>query len=216
MRRKLASTTHRCSALRQGLSILSSIKILLFLGTLSNIFLWDFFRGMGFGGIMRSDQAGVFPGFFVGNANSNDDLVACWNLRAADIPVSFVDLSHAARYENIPPVLKAAYQEQVASPPEWGRHLTIWASSEETFEPAHRLLGEGTWSRSSISPHLWNGLNVRPPMMILGEASAMAVGGPGSGSEQGIIHSERQAVCRGILVSHPASRRTARHLGSAR
>ena len=73
-----------------------------------------------------------FPGFFFGDADSNDDLVACWNLRAADIPVSFVDLRHAARYENILPMLKANYQEQVASLPERGRHLTIWASSEET------------------------------------------------------------------------------------
>src|SRR5260370_41810442 len=38
------------------------------------------------------------PGFFSGDASNLDDLVCCWNLRASDIPLLFVDVRHLERY----------------------------------------------------------------------------------------------------------------------
>src|SRR5690606_12016278 len=44
-----------------------------------------------------------YPGFYLGNGSDLDDLVAFWNLRAADISLLFVDRTHAERYVlNIP------------------------------------------------------------------------------------------------------------------
>ena len=125
-----------------------------------------------------------YPGFFVGDAASMDDLVACWNLRAADIPISFIDLLHASRYASILPYLKEGYQELVASRPNWNQRLAIWSigDDKDKFKEAIKLLGEGDYSYVRIAPPLWNGLNVRPPMMMLGEASAMGVVGERQGT----------------------------------
>jgi len=38
------------------------------------------------------------PGFFSGDVSNFDDLVCCWNLRASDIPLLFVDVKHLERY----------------------------------------------------------------------------------------------------------------------
>lgn len=124
-----------------------------------------------------------FPGFFVGDSSSADDLVAWWNLRAADIGVTFVDERHATRYERLLPFVKSAYQEEAASYPDGLQNLAIWQRSEDGVRPspAPAFLGEGNWSHCGISRWTWNGLNVRPPMMILGEASAMGVLGKSDG-----------------------------------
>ena len=125
-----------------------------------------------------------FPGFFIGDASSADDLVTWWNLRAADINVSFVDEGHAARYAHLLPYLKSAYQAEAASYPDGLQNLAIWRRSKdgERSPPAPAFLGEGNWSPCSISRLSWNGQNVRPPMMILGVASAMGVLGKSHGS----------------------------------
>jgi hypothetical protein len=41
------------------------------------------------------------PGFYSGDAGNLDDLVTCWNLRAAHIPVLFVDPNHMDRYADV-------------------------------------------------------------------------------------------------------------------
>jgi hypothetical protein len=46
------------------------------------------------------------PGFFFGDGTDIEDLVAFWNLRAADISLHFIDLNHSDRYQAILPVLK--------------------------------------------------------------------------------------------------------------
>ena len=61
------------------------------------------------------------PGFFVGDAANLADLVCHWNLRAAHIPLWFVDPKHIGRYEEIIPRWDAMMRELVASRPEYAR-----------------------------------------------------------------------------------------------
>jgi hypothetical protein len=121
------------------------------------------------------------PGFFIGDANNLEDLVTFWNLRAADIRLSFIDLSYPERYQAILPLLKANLQQRLASLPEHRQHLAIWTRSDDNIAPATVFLGDGRWSHYRIGDSLWNGLNTVPPMMMLGDASSMGVIGNSGG-----------------------------------
>ncbi|MGX9431605.1 MULTISPECIES: hypothetical protein [Bradyrhizobium] len=115
------------------------------------------------------------PGFFVGDVSSNEDLVTFWNLRAADIPLVFVDLAHLERFAGVLPSYKYQLQTRGVGTPEPLRHLAIWARDDASMEPGRARLGDDVHVFSRVTPELWNGLNVRPPMMVLGEASALGV-----------------------------------------
>jgi hypothetical protein len=122
-----------------------------------------------------------YPGLFIGDSNSVDDLATFWNLRAADIFLSFVDLSYRDRYVEIIPVFLAAYREQVAGRSERDRRIAIWSRDERKIDDAKPLFGEANHLPIHVVPVTWNGLNVRPPMMILGQASALGVMGQSNG-----------------------------------
>jgi hypothetical protein len=114
------------------------------------------------------------PGFFVGDVNSVDDLVCHWNLRAADIPLWFVDPNHLSRYANIIPAWEKSMREMVASWHEWDRHVAVW-SRRADIDEACKPFGEMHVMRCLVSEGLWNGHNVRAPMMHLGQASVLGV-----------------------------------------
>jgi hypothetical protein len=117
------------------------------------------------------------PGFFVGDVSNNEDLVTFWNLRAADIPLVFVDLAHFERFERVLPAYKYQLQTQAVGTPEPLQHLAIWTRDDASMESGRARLGDDVRVFSRVIPELWNALNVRPPMMILGEASALGVKG---------------------------------------
>jgi hypothetical protein len=121
------------------------------------------------------------PGFFVGDVSNNEDLVTFWNLRAADVSLVFVDLAHFERYERVLPIYKYQLQTQTSREPQPFRNLAIWARDDALMEAARAVLGDEVRTLSRVVPELWNGLNVRPPMMILGEASALGVIGESRG-----------------------------------
>lgn len=114
------------------------------------------------------------PGFFVGDATNVDDLVDHWNLRAANIPLWFVDRSHFARYSEIVPAWEQLMRAAVSRRHEWDRHVGVWARREGLDEAA-KLFGDLKLLRCPISEHTWNGLKV--PMMYLGETSVLGVVG---------------------------------------
>ncbi len=120
------------------------------------------------------------PGFFVGDASNVDDLVCHWNLRAADIPLWFVDTSHFARYAEIIPTWEKAMREAVARRREWERHIAVW-SRREDIDEASKPFGDLELMRCPVSEPLWNGLNLRVPMMHLGQVSVLGVMGLESG-----------------------------------
>jgi hypothetical protein len=115
-------------------------------------------------------------GFYVGSANNLDDLIAFWNLRAADISLQFFDPAHAARYAVIKPAAEQRTLAQLAPLDEHRRKLAIW-SRTETTEPLAHFGGQPLTSCQVGGPFFWNGGAVRAPMMILGEASALGVFG---------------------------------------
>jgi hypothetical protein len=121
------------------------------------------------------------PGFFVGDASTIEDLVCCWNLRAADIALWFIDPKRLGRYESIIPSWHAKVQQGLAGRHEFDRHVGVW-SRDENLEDAVRAVRELPVKVCPVSIHSWNGLNVRPPTMYLDEVSSLGVVGEDHGS----------------------------------
>ena len=114
------------------------------------------------------------PGFFIGDASNFDDLVCHWNLRAADIPLWFIDPNHIKRYANIIPAWYKGMQELVSTRHEWDRHVGVWSRSEDV-EKTKEMFGDKEVATHTVSIHTWNGLNLKSPMMYYDEVSTMGV-----------------------------------------
>lgn len=114
------------------------------------------------------------PGFFVGDASSIDDLASWWNLRAADISLQFVDPRHESRYADIAVPYDQRLRGSLAHLEDYERQPAIWSRGEDSSDPP-ALFGDKRFVRCRVSSGTWNGLNVRAPMMILGESSALGV-----------------------------------------
>jgi len=131
------------------------------------------------------------PGFFSGDASNFDDLVCCWNLRATDIPLLFVDVKHLKRYGETIAVWGKAMRDMVSHRGhDFDRRIAVWVREEaldrtdlaKAMTDATRPFKEE--KVSSICPigdGTWNGLNIRPPMMYLGDISTLGVIGFESG-----------------------------------
>jgi len=114
------------------------------------------------------------PGFFVGDASNLDDLVCHWNLRAADIPLWFIDPNHLQRYTDIIPARAKQMRETVSHRDEFGRQVAVW-SRRENIDEARKPLGDLQLSSCPVSIHLWNGLNLCLPMIHFGEVSTLGL-----------------------------------------
>ncbi len=114
------------------------------------------------------------PGFFVGDATNLDNLVCCWNLRAADIPIWFVDPNHLDRYTSIVPAWEKLIRDFVSNRPKFRRAVAIW-SLQDISKDVLQPIVDSTLVRYSVSIDSWNGLNIRPPMMHFGEISTLGV-----------------------------------------
>lgn len=115
------------------------------------------------------------PGFYIGNAADFDDLVSYWNLRATDIPLIFYDPAHAARLDHLRDQWLGRVAPQTGSQPigpAWRQGIAIWSRSDpKTLD----LAGFGEQKMfSSVNPVIWNGLNVRAPIMMFGSESVLA------------------------------------------
>lgn len=128
-----------------------------------------------------SVQAGWnFPGFFVGDVTNLDDLVTFWNLRATDNTLQFIDRTNFARFEHVIPEFERWALERIAHLDEDRRHIAIWARDENLDDARERFKGRPL-TLSGVSEISWNGLNIKAPMMILGEASTLGVIGESFG-----------------------------------
>lgn len=116
------------------------------------------------------------PGFFVGDVNSLDDLVCYWNLRAADIPLWFIDPAHLSRYATIIPLWEQYMREAVSHRQEFDRHVAVWSRRENIDEVRKPFGALDLWTYP-VSMHSWNGRNVRPPLMHFDEVSTLGVVG---------------------------------------
>jgi hypothetical protein len=109
------------------------------------------------------------PGIFLGSVACFDDLVHYWNLRAADIPLIFRDPDHADRLTPFGEAITAQLRTGEDTGATSG--LTVWhqqARPVDAGDFAHPIIS------SAIVPELWNGLNLKVPVMQFGEASVLA------------------------------------------
>jgi hypothetical protein len=116
------------------------------------------------------------PGFFVGDASNVDDLVTHWNLRASDIPLWFIDPNYLDRYLDMIPTWEKKMRKAVAHRQEWRQNVAVW-SHREHIDEVQKPFGDLKLMRCPVSIHSWNGRNIRPPMMYLGNASVLGVMG---------------------------------------
>jgi len=120
------------------------------------------------------------PGFFVGEADNFDDLVAFWNLRAADTPLWFVDRRAVSRYGQLIPAWVKQMTDILAGRRHTGMpQMGVW--SRGNVEADAKLLGEYPFVQIGVSDFTWNGLNLDVPVMCLGETSVLGVVGERSG-----------------------------------
>ena len=115
-----------------------------------------------------------YPGFFVGDAGDPDDIVCCWNLRACDIPLWFVDRAHWNRFTDLVPEWRRTIQGLVdRRRDEWTRRLGVW--SRQDIEVAAEPFADMQLSRCRVRERFWSGGAVSPPMMHFGEVSTLGV-----------------------------------------
>lgn len=122
-------------------------------------------------------------GFYSGDASNLDDLVACWNLRAANITVFFVDPNHLERYGDTITSRVQAMQQLVSGRRfDFERHLAVWArvdASTNTSEGLDAIIkpfaGKAATVCRIFDDFSWSGGAVQPPMMHLGEVSTLGI-----------------------------------------
>lgn len=113
-----------------------------------------------------------YPGFYVGNAADFDDLVTYWNLRAADIPLWFVDPNHRDRFSDLIPAWETSAQQLLARVPEHFKRVAVWAHSDD-HQAALEPFGGRLHTFCRIHDDSWHGGAVSPPMMYFGEAQVL-------------------------------------------
>ncbi|BEP54795.1 hypothetical protein GmRootV118_20390 [Variovorax sp. V118] len=122
-----------------------------------------------------------YPGFFVGDASSLDDLVAFWNLRAADMHLCFLDLKHVDRFRPaISPWIKWVHETQALRPEHMQNALAVWCRREDVHDESQirevrAALEEVELTVHQVGEWSWNGFNIVPPTMALGESSTLGV-----------------------------------------
>jgi len=115
------------------------------------------------------------PGFFLGTLGDPLDFLAYWNIRAADIPLLFVDAAHKERYARLLPAWHKRMQILIEQRRrEFAQHIAVWSRDHDT---AHaRQVFEGMeLSHCRVSDGLWNGLNIVPPMMHFDTVSTLGI-----------------------------------------
>jgi hypothetical protein len=114
-------------------------------------------------------------GFFAGSAACFDDLVTHWNLRAANIALWFIDRDHLSRYSEIVPAFDKMVREMPGGRRSWNRDTAVWSRRPDDLEQVCKAFGDIRLSRCHVFDALWNGKNLRAPMMYFGETSVLGV-----------------------------------------
>lgn len=117
-----------------------------------------------------------YPGIYVGRADALEDLVEYWNLRATGISLRFVDDRYLDRYQLTLPAIRENIHQMVAHLDDSRRRIAIWSRDEIGQDRRAALIGDAEQSTfCRTSGHLWNGLNLKAPRMILGSSDALGV-----------------------------------------
>lgn len=122
-----------------------------------------------------------YPGFYLGDASNLDDLVAFWNLRAADLALLFVDRAQAGRYALEIPAWKKYTAELLSHRRDReNQKYAIWWRRENMGDAAdtdalRKAFGDEPCTICGVHEHLWNGMNLKPPLMHFDEVASLGV-----------------------------------------
>lgn len=111
-----------------------------------------------------------YPGFYVGDVANFDDLVTYWSLRAADVPLSFVDPNYRDRFSDFIPAWEKLAEEFPARFPDGLKRIAVWARNEATLQ----LFERKQFMFCPIDDSFWHGGGVCAPMMYFGEVQVLA------------------------------------------
>ena len=103
-----------------------------------------------------------YAGFYVGDATDLDDVVRFWNIRAADIPVHFIDPGHLPRYAAVMPDLGRRLRADLSRLDEHRRKLAVWSRVNQLDDALKLFAGESV-SACALPDDHWIGV-LRPPM----------------------------------------------------
>lgn len=120
---------------------------------------------------LEPDDSGADNGVYVGDADSFDDLVNFWNVRAAGAAVVFYDPRYAARLGKLLEMHKRWLASTPGRPWQEDGAVTVYCRKDKRDEPIPVELGNAR--RHAISTTRWNGLNIRPPSMHWKEQTAL-------------------------------------------
>lgn len=115
-------------------------------------------------------------GFYYGDANDFEDVLNFWNLRASDIDLFFYDPQYAQRLDD----LKDHYTKALlAAPSRLGdsKRVAVWGKTHESIKDVSafgtQVMGYAVHARDGDGG-IWNGLDVKPPIMHFESQSCLA------------------------------------------
>ncbi len=110
------------------------------------------------------------PGLYVGSADDFTDIVNFWNLRAADIALIFDDSNHQGRLSGFTTSYLDKLRERPEDPSGWLDRIAVWSKDRAAVEGKEfgpKIL------RRTVSEAIWNGLNLKPPLMQIAEEQSV-------------------------------------------
>ena len=111
------------------------------------------------------------PGLYIGDATDFTDVVHFWNLRAASLKVLFYDPQHEARLGEMARAYVKALRERPRDDPRFEADFGVW------YQPGRQVDLEGfggdTVMRTEIHEGLWNGRNLKPPLMYIDDVKVL-------------------------------------------
>jgi hypothetical protein len=112
------------------------------------------------------------PGFYVGDAADFMDLVHFWNLRAATVDLIFLDAKHEGRLLAIREEYLRVLLDRPRDRRSPGEGIGLWSKRGKKVDLA-AFQTSVTRVEIDAGDGLWNGLNLKPPLMYLGEDSVL-------------------------------------------
>ena len=135
-----------------------------------------FFADRGITWDYPGDRGWFFPGIYLGDGSRVADLARFWNLRAANMPVRFVDHNRLDRFAILAPALTGRTRQHIRSLPEPRNVPAIWTTDETLATAlAPQIAPRGPFNLCRLDEFSWRGGSINVPSMYLSETSALGV-----------------------------------------
>ncbi len=112
------------------------------------------------------------PGLYVGDAGEFTDIVNFWNLRAASLNMLFFDPQHEARLGEMAHAFAKALGERPRDDTKFETEFGVWF--KEGREVDLKAFKAKSVMRVEIHEALWNGRNLKPPLMYIEDERVLA------------------------------------------